>query len=334
MATVKDVAIEAGVSVGTVSNVLNKRNHVKKEKEERVLEAMEKLGFHYNLTAKALRTQKSNDIGLILPNILNPYYPEVARGIEDIAQRKGFSVFLCNTDRSEEKEREYIKSLLAKNVRGLVIIKHQLPEQELQQLCGDVPFVLVDEDPAKGDAGNILYINNSDYEGIQSGVEYLKSNGHTRIGFIYGLNDSYSSICRYQGFVDYCKKYEIEIQDHYIANGNYTMQGGYLAAEKMLECTRRPTAILAANDLMAIGAMKAIQAKGLDVPEDISVMGYDDISFANIVTPALTTIHQPTYDLGIKSVEFLLDHEQNKAAERSIKLAGHKVIVRGSVKQI
>ena len=331
MATIKDVAIEAKVSVGTVSNVLNKKNHVKKEKEERVLAAMEKLGFHYNLTAKTLRTQKSNDIGLILPNITNPYYPEVARGVEDAAQKQGFSTFLCNTDRSEDKERGYIKSLLAKNVRGLIIMKHQLREEELLQLCKSVPVVLVDEDPTKGDASGIMYINNSDYEGIRSAVEYLRSNGHKRIGFIHGLNDSYSSFCRYQGFIDYCQEHNLELYADYISNGNYSMEGGYLATERMLGCPKLPTAILAANDLMAIGSMKAIQKKGCKVPDDISVMGYDDISFADIVTPALTTIHQPTYELGMESVALLLGPAP--PGKRKAKLGDNRLIVRDSVRE-
>lgn len=328
MANIKDVALEAGVSVGTVSNVLNQKKHVKKEKEERVLAAIEKLGFQYNLTAKTLRTQKSNDIGLILPNIRNPYYPEVARGIEDKAQEKGLSVFLCNTDRNKAKEREYIRSLLAKNIRGLIIVKHQLPDEELLELCQTIPLVLADENPHTASRYKISSINNDDFGGIQAGLKYLQNNGHKKLGFIYGLNDSYSSTCRYRGFIDYCLEHGIEIFDQYIINGNYSMDGGYKAALKILKCAELPTAILAANDLMAIGAMRAFQEKGLNVPEDISIMGYDDINFANIVTPALTTIHQPTYELGIKSVELLLNNNL-----QNVVISGNKIICRNSVKK-
>lgn len=333
MPTMKDVAIEAGVSVGTVSNVLNKKGNVKEEKEKRVLAAIEKLKFQYNLTAKTLKTQKSNDIGLVLPNIRNPYYPEVARGVEDEAQKKSFSVFLCNTDRSEAKEREYITSLLAKNVRGLIIMKHQIKEEELLLLCGNVPFVLVDTDPAVADEKGIPYINNSNYEGVQSGIKYLRDRGHKKIGFIYGLHDSYSSYCRYQSFMDYNRDHGIELNEDYIVNGNYTMDGGYLAMQEILKCREFPTAIFAANDLMAIGAIQAIREKNLSVPEDISVMGYDDISFANIVTPTLTTIHQPTYELGVKSVQLLLEEEKGKEKNSKVQLSDNKLMIRNSVKE-
>lgn len=296
MVTVKDVAREAGVSLGTVSNVLNGKESVKPFNKEKVYKAVKKLGFQYNMTASALRTKTTKNIGLIIPTIVNPFYPEMARGVEDEARNAGFTVFLCNSDRDEKKEREYIDALLSKGVDGIILFKPRLSPEELDHLNSRTPLVVEDWDQEIN--GGLLAISIDGYMGIIQGMNLLARYGHRRIAFINGLMESYSSRRKMEAYEKSLESWKIPYQREYAVFGNYSWKSGYNAAMHLLKLNPRPTAVFAANDMMAIGAVKAIQAMGLRVPEDISVMGYDDIEMSQLCTPGLTTIHVPKYDCG------------------------------------
>ncbi len=318
--TMKDVAREAGVSLGTVSNVLNNKSTVLSQNKEKVLAAVRRLNFRSNPVARTLKTKSSRDIGLIIPNINNPFYPELARGVEDAANKAGYTVLLCNDDRDIKKERTYIKSLVAKNVCGIILVKPQIPLSEVDAIAGIMAVVLVDVGAPLGSAYNV--VNVDDRGGITRGLEYLYRSGHTRIAFVRGLDDSLSSQDRAAAYFAFLRRKKLPVRKEYMFQGNYSWQDGGEAVRKLLALTQPPTALMAANDLMAIGCMKEAQKMGLRVPGDLSVIGYDNLDLTNLCTPRLTTINQPKYEMGAKSVEFLLDCLKNNDCRE-----GRKVVL-------
>lgn len=329
MATVKDVARVAGVSLGTVSNVLNGKVSVKQETKEKVYDAMKTLNFQYNMNASALRTKTTKNIGLIIPTIVNPYYPELARGVEDVLNHENFTLFLCNSDRNVEKEQQYVDALLSKGTDGLILVKSRLSEVALQQIATRTALVLVDHDGGKTD----LYsqVNVDDVSGIIQGMNLLRQYGHKKIAFISGLQDAYSSICRIKTFHDCFSKWGETCPPEYIVEGNFSWNSGYMAAENLLALPNPPTAIFAANDIMAMGAIRAICDKGFHVPEDISVLGYDDIEFCNLSVPPLTTIHQPKYQVGAEAARLMFKMlNKQEAFEKSIVMQT-RIVIRTSV---
>jgi DNA-binding LacI/PurR family transcriptional regulator len=300
----KDVALKAGVSLGTVSNVLNGKDSVLPENRAKVLRVVERLKFRSNLVARTLRTKSSKDIGLIIPNINNPFYPELARGVEDAANKAGFTVLLCNDDRDVRKERSYIKSLMAKKMYGIVLLKPQISRAEAEEIALNMAMVLMDARMPAGSACNV--VNVDDRGGIVKGMRFLRRHGHAKIGFIKGLADSLSSHDRVKAYREFLKDEGLPLRREYIFPGDYSLNGGCKAARALLTLSDPPTAIASSNDLMALGCLKEAQRMGLDVPGDVSVIGYDNLDLANFCTPRLTTINQPKYEMGVKGVELLL----------------------------
>ena len=312
MSTMKDVAKRAGVSLGTVSNVLNNRASVRQENRERVLKAVEEINFKANMVARTLKTKSSNDIALIIPDINNPFYPELARGVEDAANKAGLQVFLCNNDRAQDKERAYIESLITKNVHGLIIAKSQLSEDEIKKINDQIAVIQVDADMPQKAGYSVLNVD--DYGGFLKGMALLYDYGHEQIAFISGMMESLSSTVRYDAYLKFITGHNIEFRSNYVIKGDYSWSCGYKAAKVFMALGNPPTAIFAANDMMAIGCIKALQEMGFSVPEDVSVIGYDNIEISKLCTPTLTTINQPKYDLGVRSVEMLL----RRLEERSV----------------
>lgn len=329
MATVKDVARAAGVSLGTVSNVLNGKTSVKAESREKVYQAIRSLGFRYNMTASALRTRATKNIGLIIPTIVNPYYPELARGVEDEVREVGCTLFLCNSDRDKEKERRYIDALLSRGTDGLILVKTSLSVKELSELRTRAALVLADYEDRGGDSFSRVNVNDSD--GVKQGMKHLEEHGHHRIAFISGLLESYSSRQRMAAYKSCLLERGIACRPEYVALGDYSWQSGYEAAKGLLALEEPPTAIFATNDIMAMGVIKAAGELGIPVPEKLSVMGYDNIDMSNLCSPALTTIHQPKYHVGLEAVRILMqDLNKTESRERYIGL-DTRLVVRNSV---
>lgn len=303
MPTIRDVARMASVSVGTVSNVLNGIKSVSPEKVERVNQAISALGYRRNLMASQLRSNRSRSIGLVIPDITNPFYPAVARGVEDYASSAGYNVFLCNKDRMVEKERMAVDALLSKSVAGILLYKPRLTPEEIREVRNHCALVLIDsEDEVDCDS-----INVDDYSGMVQMVRRVVDAGHRRIAFITGLPDSYSSMRRFSAFNDTMLELDITYPPEYIRHGDYSKMGGMRGAEALMHLPEPPTAIMAANDLMAIGALLWAMEHGVKVPEDLSIIGYDDTENASLVIPRLTTVHQPKYDLGRESATVLIN---------------------------
>ena len=303
MPTMKDVAKEAGVSLGTVSNVLNNCMSVTKENKAKVDAAIKRLGYRPNSAARTLKTNASQSIGLIIPDINNPFYPEVSRGAEDVAMKNGYTLLLCNSDRNVEKERRYIDFLIEKKTDGIILVKPHISKAEIIEIQNHCHIVLVDAP----DEGDMLCdcIDVDDFLGSMAAMNILCEHGHKRIAFIGGY-ESKSGNSRHEAYVRCLKDNRIEIDYALIKKGAYDWHSGYTCMIELLRIPDMPTAVFAANDLMAIGAIKAIREKGLTVPRDISVFGYDDINMANLCQPALTTVRQPKYEIGSISAEMLI----------------------------
>jgi DNA-binding LacI/PurR family transcriptional regulator len=302
--TMKDVARVGGISLGTVSNVINGLPTVSEEKRQMTLSAMKLLNYSPNVTARALKTNRSFCIGLIVPDIHNPFYSEFARGVEDSVHAMGYKLFLCNSDRNVEKERAYVDALMENMADGLILMKTHLPSSKRTEISGRLSVVLVDICDEEDKTG-CDFIRVDDYEGITQALDLLWSYNHRRIVMIAGTQDALSARARVRAFQDFFPARTSSPFGESIHYGSYNWQSGYDCTRKLLDSPEPPTAILAANDLMAIGAIKAVHERGLTVPGDISVMGFDDIDMASLCTPALTTIRQPKYEMGECSAQRL-----------------------------
>jgi DNA-binding LacI/PurR family transcriptional regulator len=330
--TIKDVARVAGVSLGTASNVINNLHTVSPENRKRVLQAIKDLNYNPNHAARTLKTRRSKSIGLIIPDISNPFYPEFARGVEDAASDAGYNLFLCNSDRNINKERSYLHALMEKTVEGLILYKPQLLTDEIMQYRQQCPLVLVDTEEAYDTSCDVFNVD--DYAGVWQALHFLWEKKHRRIALIAGLWDSASAQNRIRAFQDFFNQKQYPLSQGLIQQGHYDWHSGYDCANHLLRRMEPPTAILAANDLMAIGALKAAQERGLSVPGDLSVMGYDDIDMAALCTPALTTVRQPKYRMGEACVRALIKRlEDRENADRSGVVTTMKtdIVVRGTV---
>ncbi|BCV22844.1 LacI family DNA-binding transcriptional regulator [Moorella sp. Hama-1] len=307
MVTIKDVARHAGVSVTTVSRVLNNSQHpINPTTRERVLAAIEELGFCPNAAARSLQLNETRTIGLILPDIANPYYPGIVRGVEDVAHASGYTVILCNTDRSRERTQEYLRVLREKRVDGIIFTgggavedasqSHFFEQENIATVVigrhrGDLPAVQVNNTQAAREA-----------------VAHLLSLGHRRIATITGPGTSTTARDRLEGYKQALQDRGIGIDARLIIEGNFEFDSGYQAVARLpLRGADAITAIFAHNDLMAIGAMKAFQEQGLQLPRDVAVMGFDNVPLASYITPQLSTVAVPVYDLGMTAMKVLAE---------------------------
>ena len=292
MATIKDVSISAGVSSATVSHVINNTRYVSDEVRERILNSIRELDYHPNIIARTLRMGKSNTIGVIVPNTRNPYFTELAWNIEQYAAKKNYSVMICNTENLAEKENFYIDLLIQKQVDGIVFISCSDYAESTEMLAGsDIPFVIVDKDIE--DAMKYDTVLVEEEKGAQLAVEHLISLGHRRIACITGgSNEQITSEKRRNGYRKAMRKHKLPIPEEYVVEGDFLMTSGYVAGKKLFATAPRPTAVFAFNDLMAIGVLSAAHECGLNVPRDVSVIGYDDIELSSYCSPPLTTVNQ------------------------------------------
>ncbi len=312
MTTIREVAKLAGVSPTTVSHVLNGTRHVRPVVTERVRQAIQVLKYRPNTLARSLRRHETYTLGLLVPDNTNPFFADLARGVEDAGFEEGYSVVLCNSDGDAEKETQYLETLAGKQVDGIVLAATTMNiDTSLLGLVA-IPFVLVDRKILDLQVPAILADN---YSGGCSAVEHLIGLGHTRIGCIEGPSDVTPSADRTRAYKDALAEAGLPKYQDYIVRGDFHFKSGLQAALQLLGLSERPTAIFATNDLMAIGVLAAVEQARLRVPEDVSVVGFDDIELGTCVNPHLTTIHQPTVDMGRKAVQLLIKLMRTKKAE-------------------
>ena len=309
MVTIKEVAKRAGVSLGTVSNVINNVSTVSEKKRKIVNAVINELGYMRNNAASQLRSNISNSIGLIIPDITNPFYPAIARGIQDSANKQGYNMFLCNNDRDIEVEKQALHALLGKKVDGIIMLKPRLDYKTINDIQKQCVLVLMDMQPGLADCD---IINIDDYGGICCAVQKAYEFGHTKIAFIAGRNDSMSAQCRRQAFRDEIRGLNLPDSPEYFADGDYSFESGCKCFENFMCLENPPTVIITANDQMAKGVLFRAYETGVRIPEDISVIGYDDIADAQWSIPPLTTVRNPKYEMGQECANLLFKRIREK----------------------
>lgn len=309
-----DIASEAGVSIATVSRAMNRPEKVKPETMEKIQSIIKKANYTPNALAQSLVSKSTRTIGVIIGSISNPFYGEMVRAIEDKAADEGYTILLGNTDNKFQEEEKYIDVFLKKKVDGMIFAGGRMMEdrydKHINRIAKVIPVVLANHILI---GENIYCVLSDEAKGSVLAVEYLLKKGHKNIAYINGYCNSYASIIKKENYVKTLLQNNIDIKDELIVNAiEDEMIGGYKACEVLLNRKVDFTALFAANDLMAIGAIKYLISSGYRVPEDIAVVGYDNIDMCNYFSPGLTSVSQNIRLLGQKSVEIMNDVLDNK----------------------
>ena len=339
--TIADIAKLAGVSKATVSRVINERAEgVGAETRARVKAVIEAAGFQPSGVARGLATGKSRSVGLIIPDIANPFFPLIVRGLQDALRPRGYSLFLCDSDRDIDKEKEHVRVLLEKNVDG-VVLSSTISDCDCQLDLLDeraVPYVLLDRIIEARPEGAGVYVDNR--KGARMAVDYLFAGGRSRLLFLNGPADLSLSKLRSRGVDDACRARGVDPAGVLRRNGDYSVASGESAVDALLAAATKAAprtaapfdSIFAGNDMMAIGAMRAAKRRGLRIPEDLEVVGFDDVEPARLVDPPLTTVAQPAYRMGRESGELLLKLIEGKRPRKRTIVMDPVLVVRGTTK--
>jgi LacI family transcriptional regulator len=309
--TIADIAEKAGVSKATVSRVLNDRPEgVGPETRARIQKILSETGFQPSGVARGLATGKSRSVGLIIPDITNPFHPLLVRGVEDVLSRAGYSLFLCNSARDIVKEKEYVRILMEKGVDGVILNSSESDcdcQLELLEKRG-VPFVLLDRIIEGESASFGVFVDNR--QGARMAATHLLSREACSLVFLNGPADLSQSVLRLAGVKDVLHEKGLPSQVLRVFNGDYSIDSGFRLTSDLLDQGKpgKPSfnAIFACNDLMAVGALRALKARGIKVPDQVEVIGFDDIELAHLVEPPLSTVSQPALEMGARSAELLL----------------------------
>lgn len=332
--TIKDVAKQAGVSISTVSRVLNNPEMVTKNKKEKILNIIEELGYSPNALARGLIHKRTYSIGVLIPDISNLFYAEVLRGVEDAASENGYNTIICNTDRNKEKMISSFKMLKEKQIDGMIFTSEPIyPDSyDLLQKLG-MPVVLAATHSLEYEIPSVKI---NDEQAAFDATVYLIQQGHTKIGMISGSHlDPISGLPRIQGFMRALRTYDIDCHsEQCIEYGNYRFEDGYDAMKRLLEKCSDITAIFASSDERALGAISYLHEHGIKVPDEISIIGFDNTRMAVMSIPKLTTVSQPLYRIGYHAAEKLDGLLTGKDISEFRSYIPHEIIERASVKRI
>jgi len=305
MATIKDVAEKAGVSIATVSRVFNNYASVREKTRIRVLRAAHELNYAPNILARGLQLKKTETIGVILPDLSGEFFSEVIRGIDEVASRRGYHI-LVSSYHSRGNEIEMMQRMLGESrVDGLILMAPLLSRRNLPAIAESKSPVVLLNSPTKGSEIDTIVIDN--FRGAYLMTQHLIGHGHQRIAFIRGPEGNFDAEERLLGYKTAMEEEGLPIVPELVERGTFLKQSGFLAMTRLLSLKQPPTAVFASNDEMAIGALEAAQKSGVNVPEDMAIVGFDDILVARYVRPPLTTVHIPIYDLGSLAAERLID---------------------------
>lgn len=316
--TIKDIAKAANVSKATVSRVINNKSEgVGEETRNKILQIIKDLNYQPSLIARGLVTKRTNSIGLIIPDITNPFFPQLARGVEDTAMNSGYNLFLCNSDNSTEKENIYLKACAEKSVDGVILASSiSTSKAQCQVLIEkNIPFILIDRYIEGMEQKNGVFLDNK--EGASQAVNYLLENGHENIAFISGPLSITTAWCRFQGYQMAHYNHGNDINYNLVSEGNYQLNSGFDFIEFLLKKGEQFSAVFAGNDLMAIGALKALKKNNIKVPGEVEIIGFDNIDISLLVEPALSTVAQPTYEMGVQGAKMLINLIEQKKVEKS-----------------
>lgn len=329
--TIIDVAQLANVSKTTVGRVISgEGDRVKDETRQRVLDAIEELGYERNVIASSMRTDQTFMVALSIPDIMNPFWPEVARGVQDECEAQGYTVALLNSDWDASRENSHLQTVRRNRFDGIILNPITISNKALKAL--GTPVVLLGAGDAYPDFDSV---GSDSVAAVHAALEHLYALGHRRIGLIVGISQRSRKDTRYACYVDFCERHALPLEPALIVRCAYSQQGGGDAVRQLLALPHPPTAVCAGNDLLAIGALLGAQEAGIRVPQELSIVGIDDIYPAQTTSPPLTTVAKPKYDIGIEAAKFLLARIRGEApaASRKLLLAGH-LQVRASTRKL
>ena len=335
MATIKDVAKQAEVSISTVSHVLNGTRFVSEDKAIRVRQAVEALNYKPSAVARSLKTNKTYTIGMLTGSNANPFFAEVIHGVEATCYERGYHLVLCNSDDNLDKQASYLRTLEEKRIDGLLVMSaHSDPGffEMLRERC-QCPLVILDCQAPSMEADVIM---EDPEQGGYEATRYLLDHGHRSIACISGPAELSPSSQRLAGYHRALEESGIPVENGWIVEGRLTAESGFEAANRLLDGLQDgqqpPSALFVGNDLMAMGVICALQTRGYRIPDDISVIGYDNIKLASYMSPPLTTIHQPKAELGKLAADTLIKRIENPGLQPEIKTLRSTLVERQSVK--
>jgi LacI family transcriptional regulator len=308
--TLRDVAKKAGVSLSAASRALNGRQDVSEETRKRISKAAEEMGYVPNHFASALKFQKTHTIGVIIEDNANPFWAEVLKGIESEAQNNGYQVILANTSRSYERETRAVRTLIQRRVDGFLIAPNQEKYDDFFDLRKlEVPFVIIGRHIKAFESLGIPMVYSDEVEGGYRATKHLIERGCKRITFIGAQPYNTASVERCEGYKKALKEGGIGVDDRLIKTGGIEIDGGYKSVVELIRDGMQFDGIFAYNDLMAFGVIKALKENGIKIPQEVKVIGYDDIPFSALITPSLTTMRIHKQEMGRESFKILFDHE-------------------------
>lgn len=340
--TIKDIARLCDVSVTTVSRVINhKTDNIGVKTVERVEKKISELGYTPNSVARSMITGRSNTVGLVIPDVRNPFFSELARGVEDQMNEQQYGVLLCNTDSSLEKEKQYIDLLKGKVSDGMLFTtqnKYEFSHYFNELIHNNYPIVLIERYLEGVDKLPGIYFDNRG--GAKKICDFIIGRGHRRVACISGPLETTNARMRLDGYQDALNEAGIFFDQALVVTGNYRYQSGYDCMKKILERNKawgedkKVTAVFASNDMMAYGAYKALEEVGLKVPRDISLAGFDNIKFPDVFMPKLTTVELPAYDMGRRAAEMLITIMRKEKLEEMTYEYSLEVVDKGSVRRL
>ncbi|SIS94933.1 catabolite control protein A [Salimicrobium salexigens] len=328
--TIYDVAREANVSMATVSRVVNGNPNVKPATRKKVHEAIERLGYRPNAVARGLASKKTTTVGVIIPDISSIFFAELARGIEDIATMYNYNIILSNSDQNKDKELHLINTMLGKQVDGLIFMGGDITEEHTEEFRrASVPVTLA----ATLDESEETPSVNIDYgDAAYEATEHLLSTSK-RVAYVSGPDNTSINTKKLEGYKRALKDYNQGVDDELLVLGDYSYDSGLEAAEQIIALEERPGGVFVASDEMALGVIHGFQDKGISVPEDIEVIGFDNTRLATMIRPTLSTVVQPMYDIGAVSMRLLTKLMNKEQAEDTNVILPHRIIERNSTNQ-
>jgi LacI family transcriptional regulator len=330
-ASIKDVAREAGVSIATVSRVLNDIDVVNEDTKQKVKDAIKKLSYRPNIVARSLKTQKSSTIGIIIPDISNQFYPEIVRGCEDVANIYNYNIMLCNADLDVEREMEALRILKEKMIDGVIYMSNSIGNNIVDLISElEMPTILVETTDAEGIFPSVTIDN---VMAAADAVKYLANKGNKRIAYVGTSIEKVNALSkRYTGYNKGLEEMGITHDKEIVYLGGVKSRDGYAGINTILDKGAEVDAVFCASDEIAMGVINALRDRSIKVPEDIDVMGFDDIYSASIFYPKLTTVAQPMYDMGSVSMRMLIKSINNLPVEEKHFVLPYRIVERDSCK--
>jgi LacI family transcriptional regulator len=334
--TLHDIARQSGVSISTVSRVLNKksvRSRISRQTEKLILKTAKELNYRPNQLARGLRLKRTHTIGLVVPDVSNPFFAFITKSVQTVSHKLGYTLVVCDTDENLPLEVEHTQMLCSKGVDGLIVLPVGQKSNHLEGLLRNgVPLVVVDRSFTGLNSSTVVIDNHG---GAFEATELLIRNGHKRIAIVQGLPDTFTASGRLRGFLDAHEKYGIPVDRRLIVGRDFRKETGYIETKFLLSLEHRPTAIFTTCDLITLGALEAIMEEGLEIPRDVSIVAFDDIESASYFRCPITAIAQPKENMGEIAVKLLLEQirNPNKYEPKRIVLKP-KLVVRESVGHI